>query len=75
MFEQNAFKRIQKLKKTITIADLTGAVQMTLWESYFDEIILGSSYHIRLFKVRSFNDQLSLTTTSYTSYVINLYHL
>jgi hypothetical protein len=75
MFEQNEFKRIQKLKKTITVGDSTGAVQITLWESHFDQITLASSYHMRLLKMRPFNDQLSLTTTSYTSYVMYLYHL
>jgi hypothetical protein len=70
IFEENQFKRVQKLKKNLVIGDATGALEMTVWESFFSQIALGDSYHIRLLKVRIYNDQISLTATSDTSYVI-----
>ncbi|CAM4988653.1 unnamed protein product [Rotaria socialis] len=48
VFEQNQFKRVQKMKKKVTI---------------------GSSYHIRLLKVRVYSDQISLTGTTDTSFI------
>ncbi len=69
VFEQNQFKRIQKMKKNVTVGDSTGALEMTVWESHFNEIVLGNSYHIRLLKIRIYNDQISLTATTDTAYV------
>ncbi|CAF1487643.1 unnamed protein product [Adineta ricciae] len=67
--EQNEFKRIQKLKKSVVVGDSTGALELTLWENQFDQITLGTSYHIRLLKIRMFNDQISLNATSDTSFI------
>lgn len=72
-FEENQFKRTQKLKKNIIIGDSSGALDMIIWESHFNEIVLNNSYHIRLLKIRIYNDQILLTATSNTSYVIELY--
>ncbi|CAF1534971.1 unnamed protein product, partial [Adineta ricciae] len=63
------FKRIQKLKKSVVVGDSTGALELTLWENQFDQITLGASYHIRLLKIRTFNDQSSLNATSDTSFI------
>ena len=67
MYEDTTFKRVQKLKKTVIVGDVTGALELTLWEMQFDEIALNDSFQIRLVKVRAYNDQISLTTTSDTS--------
>ena len=69
-FEENQFKRVQKLKKIVIIGDATSALEMNLWESQFSQIVLGDSYHIRLMKIRIYNDQISLSATADTSYVI-----
>lgn len=69
-FEENEFKRIQKLKKNIIIGDSTGALEMIIWESHFNQVVLNNSYHIRLLKVRVYNDEISLIATTDTSYVI-----
>ncbi|CAF2710368.1 unnamed protein product [Rotaria sp. Silwood2] len=69
VFEENEFKRVQKVKKTV-IGDATGALEMTMWESHFNEIELGKSYHIRLLKIRIYNEQISLAAATETSYVL-----
>ncbi|CAF3618289.1 unnamed protein product [Rotaria socialis] len=69
VFEENQFKRVQKMKKNVVIGDNTGALQMAMWESHFNQILLGNSYHIRLLKVRIYNDQISLVTTTDTSFI------
>ncbi|CAF1281335.1 unnamed protein product, partial [Adineta steineri] len=67
IFEENQFKRVQKMKKNVIIADTTNALELTIWESHFDQIVLGDCYHIRLLKIRVFNGQVSLTATADTS--------
>ncbi|CAF4042925.1 unnamed protein product [Adineta steineri] len=57
------------MKKNVIIADTTNALELTIWESHFDQIVLGDSYHIRLLKIRIFNDQISLTATADTSFI------
>ena len=64
MYEDIGFKRVQKLKTTVIVGDKTGALELTLWEMHFNEITLNDSFQIRLAKVRTFNEQISLTTTS-----------
>jgi hypothetical protein len=70
MFEENQFKRAQKMKKNVVIGNATDALEMNIWESQFNQIVLGDSYHIRLVKIRIFNNQISLTATTDTTYVI-----
>ncbi|CAF4077371.1 unnamed protein product [Adineta steineri] len=69
IFEEYQFKRVQKMKKNVIIADTTNALELTIWESHFDHIVLGNCYHIRLLKIRVFNDQVSLTATADTSFI------
>ncbi|CAF1218004.1 unnamed protein product [Rotaria sordida] len=69
VFEENEFKRVQKIKKNMIIGDETGALEMSVWESHFNEIELGKSYHIRLLKIRIYNDQISLAATTETSFI------
>ncbi|CAF1269432.1 unnamed protein product [Adineta steineri] len=69
IFEENQFKRVQKMKKNVIIADTTNALELTIWESHFDQIVLGDSYHIRSLKIRIFKDQISLTATADTSFI------
>jgi hypothetical protein len=70
VFEESNCKRVQKLKKNITVGDSSGALSMTLWESQFNQIAVENSYHVRLVKIRIYNDQISLTAKTDTSYVI-----
>ena len=67
MYEDTGFKRVQKLKKTVVVGDVSGALELTVWEIHFNEIALNESFQIRLVKVRAYNDQISLTTTTDTS--------
>ncbi|CAF1202503.1 unnamed protein product [Rotaria sordida] len=69
VFEENQFKRVQKSKNKIIIGDATGALEMTMWENHFNEIELGKSYHIRLLKIRIYNEQISLAATTETSFI------
>ncbi|CAF4917019.1 unnamed protein product [Rotaria socialis] len=69
VFEQNQFKRVQKMKKKVTIGDSTGALEMTIWDGHFNQLLLGNSYHIKLLKVRVYSDQISLTGTTDTSFI------
>ncbi|CAF1286516.1 unnamed protein product [Rotaria sp. Silwood1] len=69
VFEENQFKRIQKMKRKVVVGDASGALEMTIWQSHFDQILLNQSYHIRLLKVRVYNDQLSLVATTDTSFI------
>jgi hypothetical protein len=73
IFEENQLKRTQKMKKIIVIGDSTGALEMNLWESHFNDIILDNSYHIRLLKIRLYNDEVSLIATADTSYVKQIF--
>lgn len=68
-YEDIGFKRVQKLKKISVVGDQTGALEMTLWEMHFEEISLNDSFQIRLVKVRTYRDQISLVATSDTSSV------
>ncbi|CAF4202559.1 unnamed protein product, partial [Adineta steineri] len=68
-FEENQFKRVQKMKKNVIIGDATNALELTIWQSHFNQIVLSDSYHIRLLKIRIFNDQISLTATADTSFI------
>ncbi|CAF5004219.1 unnamed protein product [Rotaria sp. Silwood1] len=72
VFEESEFKRVQKNKKKIIIGDATGALEMTMWESHFNEIELGKSYHIRLLKIRIYNEQISLAATTETSEITGI---
>ena len=67
MYEDTGFKRVQKVKKIVVVGDVSGALELTLWEIHFNEIALNESFQIRLVKVRAYNDQISLTTTTDTS--------
>lgn len=71
-YEDIGFKRVQRGKKTVIVGDKTGALDMTLWENHFNEISLYDSFHIRLIKVRSYNDQISLVAIGDTSCVFCL---
>ena len=69
VFEENQFKRIQKVKRKVIVGDSTGALEMTIWQSHFNQIQLYESYHIRLLKIKIYNDQICLIATTDTSYV------
>ncbi|CAF3763962.1 unnamed protein product, partial [Rotaria socialis] len=69
LFEQNEFKRVQKMKKNTIIGDSTGAIEMVVWESHFNQLVLGNSFHIRLLKVRIYNDQILLIATADASFI------
>ena len=62
----NSTKKVQKRKKTIAVADETGMININIWEIQFDLIKEQSSYIIKLAKVKVFNDEVSITTTTYT---------
>jgi ssDNA-binding replication factor A large subunit len=72
IFEESDFKRVQKLKKTIIVGDKTGALELTLWETNFQQVKLGQSYQIKLVKCRLINFQISLSAVTDTSYVLLL---
>ncbi|CAF4240322.1 unnamed protein product [Adineta steineri] len=57
------------MKKNVIIGDATNALELTIWQSHFNQIVLSDSYHIRLLKIRIFNDQISLTATADTSFI------
>ncbi len=63
----NGGKRIQKLKRTILIADKSNSLNMNIWQNQFDLIERNASYQIKLLKVKVFNEDISVTTTAYTT--------
>jgi hypothetical protein len=62
----NGPKRVQKLKRTTIIADKTGSINMNIWQSQFNSIKENLCYTIKLAKVKVFNDEVSVTTTTHT---------
>jgi hypothetical protein len=62
----NGPKRVQKLKRTTIIADKSGSIDMNIWESQFNSIKQNLCYTIKLAKVKMFNDEASITTTTHT---------
>lgn len=62
----NGDKRVQKLKRTTIIADKTDFINMTIWENQFDLIQRSSCYKIKLAKVKIYNNDVSLTTGTFT---------
>ncbi|CAF1239867.1 unnamed protein product [Rotaria sp. Silwood1] len=63
----NGLKRIQKLKRTTLVADETDSITMNIWENQFNMIKKDLSYLIKLAKVKIFNDNISITTTTHTT--------
>ncbi|CAF4659262.1 unnamed protein product [Rotaria sp. Silwood1] len=58
--------------------DTSGELEITLWKSHFNQVILETSYQIHLLKTRVYNDQISLVATSDTSEIdiaIDRYHI
>ncbi|CAM4987829.1 unnamed protein product [Rotaria socialis] len=64
----NAQKRVQKLKRTTIVADKSDFINMNIWENNFDSIKKDQCYLIKLAKVKIFNDELSITTTTHTKF-------
>ncbi|CAF2086259.1 unnamed protein product [Rotaria magnacalcarata] len=64
----NAQKRVQKLKRSTVVADKTDFINMNIWENNFDSIKKDQCYLIKLAKVKIFNDELSITTTTHTKF-------
>ncbi|CAF1523508.1 unnamed protein product [Adineta ricciae] len=64
----NAKKRVLKLKRAILVADKTSSICMNIWQDQFDLIKQNSSYKIKLAKVKLFNNELSITTISSTTF-------
>ncbi|CAF3664251.1 unnamed protein product, partial [Rotaria socialis] len=62
----NGGKRVQKLKRLSIVADTTGSINMNIWENQFNSIKQNLSYTIKLAKVKVFNDDITVTTTTYT---------
>ncbi|CAF3624081.1 unnamed protein product [Rotaria socialis] len=65
-FFNNGQKRVQKLKRTAIVADKTDSINMNIWENQFNLIEKDLSYIIKLAKVKIFNDDISITTTTHT---------
>ncbi|CAF3426323.1 unnamed protein product [Rotaria sp. Silwood2] len=62
----NGPKRVQKLKRKTIVADTTASINMNIWENQFDSIKQNLSYKVKLAKVKVFNDDVTVTTTTYT---------
>jgi hypothetical protein len=68
------YKRTQKLRKEIIVADQTSAVILNIYEPHFDSILTsGLSYKITGLKTRLFKDIISLSAITETKYVKCLY--
>ncbi|CAF3924080.1 unnamed protein product [Rotaria sp. Silwood1] len=68
IFKESDFKNVQKLKKVAVVDDATGALELTLWESHFGKVELGSCYQIKLVKSRLINCKILLSANVDTSY-------
>ncbi|CAF1368412.1 unnamed protein product [Rotaria magnacalcarata] len=68
IFFNNGPKRIQKLKRAIIVADKTDSINMNIWENHFNLIKQDQSYIIKLAKVKIYNDDISITTTTHSTY-------
>ncbi len=62
----NGAKRIEKMKRTIIVADKTDSINLNIWENQFNSIKKDLSYLIKLAKVKIFNDEISITSTVHT---------
>jgi hypothetical protein len=62
----SGFKRTQKLRKEVVVADQTSAILLNLYEQHFDSIQSNLSYKITAVKTRLYNDIISLTTIGET---------
>ncbi|CAF3744627.1 unnamed protein product [Rotaria socialis] len=63
----NGGKRVQKLKRLSIVADKTGSINMNIWQNQFESIKQNLSYTIKLAKVKVFNDEITVTTTTNTT--------
>ncbi|CAF1472901.1 unnamed protein product [Adineta ricciae] len=64
----NAEKQVLKLKRAILVAAKTCSISMNIWQDQFDLIKQNSSYKIKLAKVKFFNNELSITTITSTTF-------
>ncbi|CAF1474694.1 unnamed protein product [Adineta steineri] len=64
----SGYKRTQKLRKEIIIADETGAMILNIYEIHFNSITSGLSYKISALKTRSFKDIISLSAITETKF-------
>ncbi|CAF4641067.1 unnamed protein product [Rotaria sp. Silwood1] len=74
---QYSFTMFTKLIEKV-LSDTSGELEITLWKSHFNQVILETSYQIHLLKTRVYNDQISLVATSDTSEIdiaIDRYHI
>ncbi|CAF3831759.1 unnamed protein product [Rotaria sp. Silwood1] len=69
IFKESDFKNVQKLKKVAVVDDATGALELTLWESHFGKVELGSCYQIKLVKSRLINCKILLSANVDTSFM------
>ena len=63
----NGEKRIQKLKRTLLVADKTDCIEMTLCQNHFDSVQQNVCYTIKLAKIKVLNSKVSITTGVYTT--------
>ncbi|CAF1454673.1 unnamed protein product [Adineta ricciae] len=64
----NNSKKTEKTKLTATAGDETQCIKINLWEGHLNKIKKNQCYKVKLMKTKTFNNEISLTTTVYTTF-------